>query len=786
MKSYRTIHWFLLPALLCCLLPALCPSVADAGMTPDLEASLQTMSSDDAVPVIVTFAANRPSAAAALQGGRRSRAAALRSLHATARTRRQEVSTILGARSVSRARSLWLIDALAVTATPGTIRRLAAMDGVAGVRIDRRHDRKDILMALTDPSEGNITQVGAPALWTLGHLGQGTTVGLMDSGADLQHPDLAATWRGGTNSWLDPYGQYATPVDPIPNINTSEAGHGTAVLSLMVGGDAGGTNIGMAPKARWIAARMFDDNDQVTDSVIHEIFQWFLDPDHNTDTDDAPDVINGSWGLLDDNGQPGACVDEFQEDITRLNDAGIATVFAAGNYGPDIIGTTAPGSISPANYTYAIAVGAVASDDSAAYFSSLGPSACDGRIYPDVVAPGMSVKAANLSFGGLATYVSISGTSFSAPHATGALALLAGAFPDATADDLKTALLKGAVDLGEADPDNVYGNGRIAVDDTTGAFAYLKDTLDKSPCQRPEIYFSAAPAPGPGTLGEPITFTATVAGSGGPYTYAWDIDGDGTADSSTSTADSSSTFEHTYGTAYAGSVGLTVTDAAVSDCPAALIVADQWSCPAFTAAITAQPDPVTAGRYVTFTGSATGGTSPYTFAWDLDGDGGADCTTATCTHTYTAAGDQTIALTATDAAGCSASSQTTLTVVPMPEYCLDMTVTIAAQPDPATADNQVTLTGSATGGTSPYTFAWDLDGDGSTDCTTATCTHTYTAAGNQTITLTSLDADVCSASARKTLTVADAPAVSTGSGGGGSGCFIDVLHSNTGTKSLSR
>jgi subtilisin family serine protease len=665
MQPHRIIIRSLLPTLICCLLPALCFSVAAAGITPDLEASLQSMDPENAVAVIVTFAADGSTTAAALQGGRRSRAAALRSLHATARTRRQQVSTILGTRGVLRTRSLWLIDALAVTATPETIRRLAAVDGVADVRIDRRHRKEDILMALTDAPEGNISQVGAPALWTLGHFGQGTTVGLMDSGAELQHPDLSATWRGGTNSWLDPYGQYATPVDP--DTGSIDAGHGTAVLGIMVGGDAGGTTIGTAPKARWIAARMFDDSDSVTDSVIHQIFQWFLDPDGDPDTDDAPDVINGSWGLLDPDGQAGACIDDLQDDfrtdVTLLNAAGIATVFAGGNYGPSVSGsTTAPGSISPANYADAIAVGAVNSSDEAASFSSLGPSACDGRIYPDVVAPGVAVKTTYLS----ANYVYISGTSFSTPHASGALALLAGAFPLASLAELKEALLGSAVDLGDAGPDNVYGNGRIAMDDTTGAFAYLRDTVGKSPCVRPEVSFSAAPEPGPGTLGESITFTATVAGSGGPYTYAWDIDGDGAADSTTSTTGTSSTFEHTYGAAYTGSVGLTVTDAAASDCPASLVIADQWSCPAMTATITAQPDPATTDQQITLTGSISGSASPYTYSWDLNGDGKADCTSATCTQTYTTAASPTVALTITDASGCSASAQKTLTVVPAP------------------------------------------------------------------------------------------------------------------------
>jgi subtilisin family serine protease len=653
MKRWESAMGLWLSALLCCLLWTPIPAIAAGGIDPNLEAILQSTGPATAVPVIITFTTGNPSAAAALQAGHRDRAAAIHSLRATARTRRQEMTLLLSGQGITRAHSLWLIDALAVTATPETIRRMAAMTGVASVRTDRRHHKKDLLMALTDAPESNITQIGAPILWALGHFGQGITVGLMDSGADLLHPDLSATWRGGSNSWLDPYGQYATPVD------TDSSGHGTAVLGVMVGGDAGGTTIGTAPKARWIAARMFNDYDEVTDSVIHQIFQWFLDPDGNGDTSDAPDVINGSWGLLDANGQAGACINEFQADVTALNAAGIATVFAAGNYGP-----SDATSISPANYADAIAVGAVNDSDAMPVppndISSRGPSACDGRIYPDVVAPGFAIKSTYLSLGGSANYVSISGTSFAAPHASGALALLAGAFPQATLDNLKAALLGSAVDLGDTGPDNVYGNGRIAVDDTNGAFAYLRDTLGKTPCVRPDISFSAVPQPGPGTLGQPVTFTATVAGSGGPYTYAWDIDGDGAADSTTST------FQHTYNAAYTGSVGLTVTDAAADNCPAAVIVADQWACPAMTAAIAAQPDPAFADRQVTLTGSVSGGSSPYTYSWDLNDDGKADCTAATCTQTYTAETNQTITVTISDASGCSAFAQKTLTVAAAP------------------------------------------------------------------------------------------------------------------------
>ena len=50
--------------------------------------------------------------------------------------------------------------------------------------------------------------IHAPALRDLGGHGQGVIVANMDSGVDVSHPDLAGRWRGGSNSWYDPYGQH--------------------------------------------------------------------------------------------------------------------------------------------------------------------------------------------------------------------------------------------------------------------------------------------------------------------------------------------------------------------------------------------------------------------------------------------------------------------------------------------------------------------------------------------------------------------------------------------------
>ena len=139
---------------------------------------------------------------------------------------------------------------------------------------------------------------------------------------DVNHPDLAGRWRGGPNSLV-------RPLRPAPHDPTDVSGHGTATMGVMVGGDAGGTSIGMAPGATWIAAKIFNDAGSATATAIHSAMQWVLDPDGDPATADAPQVVNNSWAY----GTPG-CNLAFQPDLQALRAAEIVPVFAAGNYGP--------------------------------------------------------------------------------------------------------------------------------------------------------------------------------------------------------------------------------------------------------------------------------------------------------------------------------------------------------------------------------------------------------------------------------------------------------------------
>ncbi len=336
---------------------------------------------------------------------------------------------------------LWVNNSVSVTATPSVIAALGRRPDVSLITPDQVPIVK-VGARVAAATSSDVSRTLANSVWDLGYTGQGVVVADLDSGVDAAHPDLAASYRGGSNSWFDPYGQHATPTDLD--------GHGTATTGVMVAGSSTGSTIGMAPGAQWIAARVFNDAGTATATAIHLSLQWVLDPDNNPDTADAPRVVNNSWSY----GSIG-CNLEFQPDVQALRAAGIMPVFAAGNFGPGV-GT----SVSPANYPESIAVGVTNNRDVVNSMSSRGASTCGGRtgVFPDLVAPGVSVITTDL----YGSYYPYTGTSLSAPKVSGALALLASYQPDPSAD-IKGALVHGAVDLGASGADDVYGNGRINV-----------------------------------------------------------------------------------------------------------------------------------------------------------------------------------------------------------------------------------------------------------------------------------------------------------------------------------
>lgn len=350
---------------------------------------------------------------------------------------------------------LWMINSVAVTIPAELVNMLEARPEVESLKLDVKVAAPGGTSAAgsSSPPEWNIAAIRAPELWALGYDGSGIVVASMDSGVDYLHPDIGPKWRGGSNSWYDPNEEHATaPYD--------KSGHGTWGMGLMVGGDSGGSAIGVAPGAQWIAVKIFADSGDASLSSIHLGFQWLLDPDDNPDVDDAPDIVNNSWYLQNTVNQ---CETEFEQDIDTLKTAGIAVVFSAGNTGP-YIGS----SVSPSNNFGSLAVGAMGAWNDFQYvagFSARGPSACSGSFYPEIVAPGVEVFTADRTLGGVFpdSYITVSGTSFAAPHVSAAMALLLSANPYLTPSELESALKLSAMDMDPAGLDDDSGNGLIDV-----------------------------------------------------------------------------------------------------------------------------------------------------------------------------------------------------------------------------------------------------------------------------------------------------------------------------------
>ena len=357
----------------------------------------------------------------------------------------------------------WIVNAIQVTGGMELLKELATRDDVERITTPRQYrlitPEPGTRQARVQSLEWNIERVRAPAVWdTFGTRGEGIVVASIDSGVDFQHPALVRQYRGNLGNgqfdhnynWFDPAGVCPEP-EPCDNLD-----HGTHVTGTMVGDDLGGNQIGVAPGARWIAAKGCETR-SCTEASLLAAGQWVLAPTdlngQNPRPDLAPHVVNNSWG-----GAPG---DPFYEGIVDAwVAAGIFPAFAAGNDGP-ACGTAG----SPGDYANAYAVGNHTIDNTISATSSRGPSEFGGEIKPNIAAPGTDVRS-SVPGGG---YAAFSGTSMATPHVSGTVALMWSAAPALAGDVALTRQLLDdtAIDTenlqcgGDADDNSVWGEGRL-------------------------------------------------------------------------------------------------------------------------------------------------------------------------------------------------------------------------------------------------------------------------------------------------------------------------------------
>nr|MBN2277201.1 S8 family serine peptidase [candidate division Zixibacteria bacterium] len=389
---------------------------------------------------------------------------------------------ILGIYPVANIRSYWVAPALVFEIPVSKLDRIAAISGIASIiengqaeLIEPVDETPVSMTAKMATVYSHLTALNIPAVWQKGITGKGRLVCSFDTGVEGTHPALSSKWRGWTTgseaAFFAPNSTDTIPFD--------KTGHGTHTMGLMVGSTRI-DSFGVAPGAEWITAAVIDQG-QTLSRTIEDIllaFQWAMDPDGNSATiDDMPDVILNSWGIPTSLMQP--CDQTFYQVIDNVEAAGIVTIFAAGNEGPDAMSLRIPANRA-SSLLNSFAVGAIDhTTNTIASFSSRGPSSCDTtQIKPEVVAPGVSIYSSTKN----SSYVLKSGTSMAAPLIAGMVALFRQYNPDVTVSEIKNAILESCHDLGATGEDNMYGHG---LPDADLALQYLP-----SP-PAPDIYISA-------------------------------------------------------------------------------------------------------------------------------------------------------------------------------------------------------------------------------------------------------------------------------------------------------
>jgi subtilisin family serine protease len=336
------------------------------------------------------------------------------------------------------------------------------------------------------PLDHNLTQIGADDAWAAGLTGEGVRVGVLDTGIDGSHPDLAGQVVAEQN--------FSASEDTVDRV-----GHGTHVASLVAGtgAAASGARRGVAPDAELLSGKVLDDFGFGFESEVIAGMEWV-----------APqaDVVNMSVGSLFP--APDRPLDAALDQLTEAT--GTLFVVAAGNSGPGSLSIETPGSAARA-----LTVGAVDGDDVLADFSSRGP--VDGRfeLKPEVLAPGVDVVAARAAGTALGdpvddTYTAASGTSMATPQVAGAAALLLAQHPDWSGDDAKATLIDSA-DPVEGDGYDV-GAGRIAIDAAVTASVHAeRDVVEATlPHPRTEAHTETLSWTNTGTAPRTLTFATEL------------------------------------------------------------------------------------------------------------------------------------------------------------------------------------------------------------------------------------------------------------------------------------
>jgi subtilisin family serine protease len=313
-------------------------------------------------------------------------------------------------------------------------------------------DVPDLTSSVIWNNTTDLNQINVPEVWNQGITGEGVVVAVIDSGVDVNHPDLINNiWRNtdevannGIDDDLNGYVDDVQGYDFEDNDNDPSDldGHGTHIAGTIAAQQDGvdltnnGTSYdvsGVAYNAEIMPVRVFSDvsgykTPEQQDAAIASGIRYAVD--------NGASVINMSLGVPF---WASAWLDFPQTNaaLSYATENNVVAVISAGNEG-DLGGTYPSEPALRATDGVAIAVGAVNSANQFVDFSN--PAGSFFEVYPYVVAPGIEVFSTTPNN----SYAGFNGTSMAAPHVTGVVALMQQANPNLTATEIATILTQSA------------------------------------------------------------------------------------------------------------------------------------------------------------------------------------------------------------------------------------------------------------------------------------------------------------------------------------------------------
>jgi len=266
-------------------------------------------------------------------------------------------------------------------------------------------------------------KIEAPRAWWISQGSSSVLVAVLDSGTDLDHPDLASKVRTDIDR------------DFINNDNNADDdhGHGTHTSGIAAAATDNGVGVaGMGWETMILPLKVLGSNGEGDSLILAQAIHYAADH--------GAAVINMSLA------GPYPCPGYLQDEVDYAYGRGVLLVAAAGNHDKN----NPNAETFPANCEHVLGVAATERNDSIADYSNYGS-------HVSVAAPGSEVYSTLMGGG----YGYKWGTSMATAYVSGLAALVRAQHPSYTPDQVASAILDNADDLGTMGWDQYSGCGRI-------------------------------------------------------------------------------------------------------------------------------------------------------------------------------------------------------------------------------------------------------------------------------------------------------------------------------------